>query len=129
MQDPVAQRLGLCLREVAVQGEELEPGQQDARDHGGGQPRLVDLVVVGREMPEAGVLAGADHVLDAGVDPVRGINVGALAAPPFRAGGPVGDPQGVPPAVLGLEKGQLRACGVPEVCPACELQRRATDQL
>jgi hypothetical protein len=32
-------------------------------------------------MPQAGVLPDADHVLDAGVDAVRGVDVGALAAP------------------------------------------------
>ena len=42
VQDPVAQRLGLGFGQVAVQGQQLEPGQQDGRDHGGGQPRGVD---------------------------------------------------------------------------------------
>jgi hypothetical protein len=39
-----------------------------------------------REVPEAGVLAGADHVLDAGVDTVGGFSVGALAPPAPRSG-------------------------------------------
>ena len=37
-------------------------------------------------MPQAGVFAGADDVLDAGVDAVRGVDVGALAAPPSGDG-------------------------------------------
>src|SRR5436190_323228 len=53
----------------------------------------------GREVAQAGVLAGADGVLDPGVDPVGGVDVGALAQPAFRPGRPVGDPQGVAPAV------------------------------
>src|SRR5579859_8138156 len=81
VQDAVAQRLRLCLRELAVQGDELEPGQQDAGGHGCVEPGLVDRIVVRREMSQAGVLPGADDVLDAGVDPVGGVGVGALAAP------------------------------------------------
>ena len=38
-----------------------------------------------------------------------GVDVGALAAPAFRGGGQVGDPQTVAPAAGGLEQGQLRA--------------------
>ena len=60
-------------------------------------------------MSQAGVLPGADHVLDAGVDAVRGVDVGALAAPAPGRGGQVRHPQGVAPAVGGLEQGQLRA--------------------
>ena len=60
-------------------------------------------------MAEPGVLPGADHVLDAGVDPVGGVDVGALAAPAPRGRGQVRRPQGVPPAVFGLEQGELRA--------------------
>src|SRR6266581_2123480 len=54
VQDPVAQGLRLCLREVAVQGDELQPGQQDAAGHGRVEPRLVDLVIVRGEMAEPG---------------------------------------------------------------------------
>src|SRR5690242_10885430 len=39
VQDAVAQRLRLGPGEVAVQGRELQPGQQDAGDHGGVEPR------------------------------------------------------------------------------------------
>ena len=60
-------------------------------------------------MADAAVFPGADRVLDPGLDPVRGVEVGVLAQPPFRAGGPVRGPQGIPPAVPGLEQGQLRA--------------------
>jgi hypothetical protein len=37
VQDPVAQRLRLCLCQVAVEGEELEPGEQDLGHHRGTQ--------------------------------------------------------------------------------------------
>jgi hypothetical protein len=109
VQDAVAQRLRLCSGEVAVQGQELQPGQQDGRDHGGVEPRLIQPVVMRWEMSQAGVLPGADDVLDAGVDAVGGVDVGALAAPAFGGGGQVGDPQAVAPAAGGLEQGQLRA--------------------
>ena len=74
VQDAVAQRLGLGLGQVAVEGEELEPGEQDLRDHRRGQPGLVERVVVGGELADAGVFAGADGVLDPGVDPVAGVD-------------------------------------------------------
>jgi len=60
-------------------------------------------------MSQAGVLAGADGILDAGLDPVGGVDVGVLAQPALGGGGPVGGPQAIPPAVFGLEQGQLRA--------------------
>ena len=59
-------------------------------------------------MSQAGLLAGADDVLDAGAAAVRGVDVGALAAPALRRGGQVGDPPAVAPAAGGLEEGQLR---------------------
>lgn len=62
-------------------------------------------------MPEPGVLAGADDVLDAGVDAVRGVDVGALAAPASRGRGQVRRPEAVAPAVGGLEQGQLQVIG------------------
>jgi hypothetical protein len=40
-------------------------------------------------------------VLDAGVHPVDGVEVGVLPGPAVGIRGPVGDPQGVPPAVAG----------------------------
>jgi len=92
VQDAIAQRLRFRSCEVAVQGQDLQPGQQDAGDHGGVEPCLVQPVVMRGEMPEAGVLPGADDVLDAGVDAVGGVDVGVLAAPAFRHDGQVGDP-------------------------------------
>ena len=56
-------------------------------------------------MSQAGLLAGADDVLDAGAAAVRGVDVGALAAPALRRGGQVGDPPAVAPAAGGLEEG------------------------
>src|SRR3974390_283220 len=109
VQYPVAQGLGLGFGQVTIQGQQLEPGQQDRGDHGGGQPRGVDLEIKRREMSQAGVLAGADGILDAGLDPVGGVDVGVLAQPALGGGGPVGGPQAIPPAVFGLEQGQLRA--------------------
>src|SRR5215471_9896903 len=83
VQDTVAQRLGLGFGQVAVEGEELEPGEQDLRHHGCGQPRLVELVVVGGEPADPGLLAGADGILDPGVHAVAGVDVGVLPAPAF----------------------------------------------
>src|SRR5450755_928528 len=61
------------------------------------------------EMADSAVLPGADRILDPGVDPVGGVDVGGLAEPASGVGEPVRGPQGVPPAVPGLEQGQLRA--------------------
>ena len=63
----------------------------------------------GWEAADAGVLAGADAVFDPGVHAVGGVDAGHLTAPVGCAGGQVGDPQGVPPAVCGFEQGQLGA--------------------
>ncbi len=41
MQDPVAQRFGLCFGEVAVERQQPQPGQQGRGDQGGGEPRAV----------------------------------------------------------------------------------------
>jgi hypothetical protein len=60
-------------------------------------------------MSRPGVLRGADDVLDAGVDAVGGVGVGALAAPAPRLRGEVRGPQRVAPPVGCLEQGQLRA--------------------
>jgi DDE superfamily endonuclease len=67
------------------------------------------LTLKSKEMAQAGLLAGADGVLNPGLDPVGGVDVGGLAQPARGGGGPVGGPQAVPPAVCGLEQGQLRA--------------------
>ena len=58
-------------------------------------------------MPQS--LSGADGVLDPGVDPAGGVDAGVLAAPAGGARGQAGDPQRVPPAVCGLEQGELGA--------------------
>jgi hypothetical protein len=43
---------------------------------------------------QAGILAGADGVLDAGVDPVGSVYVSSLPQPAFRLRRPVRDPVG-----------------------------------
>jgi hypothetical protein len=43
------------------------------------------------------------------VHPVSGVNVGGLAQPAGGGRGPVGHPRAVPPAVVGLEQGELGA--------------------
>ncbi len=60
-----------------------------------------------RPMPQ--FLAGPDAVLDPGVHPVGGVDAGRVGAPAPQRSGQVGDPQAVPPAVFGLEQGQLGA--------------------
>ena len=100
-------RLG--FGQVAVQGQQFQPGEQDLPGHRGGQPGGVDREVMGGEVAQAGVLAGADGVLDPCVNAVGGVDVGSLAHPALGVRGPAGDPQGVPPAVCGLEQGELRA--------------------
>jgi hypothetical protein len=67
VQQPVAQLLGFCGGEGAVEEHGLGPGEQVRGGEGELQPDGVDLEVAGREAAVAGVLAGADAVLDAGV--------------------------------------------------------------
>jgi hypothetical protein len=95
----LAQRFRLGCGEVAVEGEEAEPGEQVAGDGGGLAPGGVDLVVPGREMTQAGGLAAADP----GLGSVAGSGELGLAA--RGAGG--GDL--VPLALVLFEQGQLRA--------------------
>ena len=109
VQDAATQHLGLGLGQVAVEGEQLESGEQDLRHHRRGQPRLVELVIVGGEPADPGRFPGADRVLDPGVHAVAGVDVGVLPAPALRVCGEVGDPQLVVVAVLVLEQGQLGA--------------------
>jgi hypothetical protein len=87
VQDAVAQGLRLGSGEVAVQGDELQPGEQDAGGHGGVEPGGVQSVVTRGEVAEPGVFSGADDVFDAGVDAVGGVGVGALPAPSLVASG------------------------------------------
>ena len=105
----IRQRPGLGAGEVAVQGDEPQPGQQGRGGQGRGQPRGVDREIVRGELADAAVFPGADGVLQACVGSVGGVDVGELAAPAAGAPGQVGDPQGVPPSVLGLEQGELGA--------------------
>jgi hypothetical protein len=91
---PVAQRPGLGSGQVTVQGQELEPGEQDLPGHRRGQPRGVDPEVKGREMADPAVFPGPDRVLDPGLDPVRDVDIGGLAQPASGVRGPVRGPQG-----------------------------------
>jgi hypothetical protein len=72
-------------REFAVQGDELEPGDQCGGDERGGEPGPVDLQRGRRQLADPGVLAGPDAVLDLDVHPVGGVDVGGLAAPAIPA--------------------------------------------
>ena len=109
MQDLVTQGLGLGAGQVAVQGQQPQPGQQGGREQGSDQPRRIDREIVRGKPADAAVLPGADGVLDPGMDPVGGVDVGGIGASAPQAGGQVGHPQAVPPAVLGLEQSQLGA--------------------
>ena len=109
VQDAVAQSLRLGPGQVAVQGEQAEPGQQGRGGEGGGLPRLVHRQRGGRVLADAAVLAGTDGVLDPGVHPVGCVDIGVLAAPAAGGAWQVSDPQGVPPAVFGLGQGELGA--------------------
>src|ERR1700678_855799 len=104
----VPQCPGLCSGQVAVQGQELEPGEEDLGGHRSGQPCLVDLVVVGGEPADTGVLPGADRVLHASMDSMTCVDIGGPATPPLRVLREIGDVQGVPPAILVLEQAELR---------------------
>src|ERR1039458_3494679 len=61
------------------------------------------------EMADSAVLPGVGRTPAPGVDRVAGVDMGALAEPASGVRGPVRGPQGVPPAVPGLEQGPLRA--------------------
>lgn len=105
MQQPVAQLLRLGGGEVAVQEQDPGPGEQVDTGQGQLQPGLVDREVSGREPAEAGVLAAADAVLDAGVCPVAGLQEldGSVT------GRGVGRHDLMPPAFDGVEQRQLGA--------------------
>ena len=92
VQQPVAQRLRLGLREIAVQEQVWGPGDQVNGEHDDGQPSGVDGEAAGREVVEPGVLRRANPVLDPGVRAVSGIETGELP----DAG--VGAERGVAPA-------------------------------
>jgi hypothetical protein len=107
VQDAVAQGLRFGLGEGAVEGEQLEPGEQGRGGQGGGLPGLVYRQRGGGEFADPAVVAGADGIFDLGMPPVSGVDVGGLAQPALGGRGPVGNPQAVSPAVFGLEQGQL----------------------
>ncbi len=67
VQESVAQLLRLRHGVLAVEQQGPGPGEQVDADQGELQPGGVDGEQSGREPAEAGVLAGADPVLDAGV--------------------------------------------------------------
>src|SRR5690606_9407302 len=75
VQEPVAELSGLGGGEVAVQQQELGPGEQVDRGQGQLQPGRVDLEVAGGEAAEAGVFPAADAVLDRGVATVADLQV------------------------------------------------------
>ena len=76
---------GLWSRvQVALQEQGLGPGEQVDADQGAGEPGLVDREPVGGEAADAGVFAGADAVLDAGVSAVAGIEECVLQLPDRR---------------------------------------------
>jgi hypothetical protein len=58
--EKVAQGLGFRAGQVAVEGDEPQPGQQGRGDQGGSQPRGVDPEVGGRKPADAAVFPGAD---------------------------------------------------------------------
>ena len=102
-----SQGLWFCSGQVAVQGDEPQPGQQGRGDQGDGQPRGVHREVVRGEPADPAVLPGTDAVLNPGVHPVGSVDVAQLGAPAAQPGGHVRYPQAVTPAVLGLEQAQL----------------------
>jgi len=69
MQDLVAQSLWFRFGQVAVEGEEPQPGQQITGDGGGLAPGGIDLVDGRWQMSQAGAFRAADPVLDPGLRP------------------------------------------------------------
>ena len=107
VQNAVAERLRLGAGQGAVQGKQPEPGQHGGGGQGGGLPRLVHRQRGGGVLADAAVFPGADGIFDPGMDPLSGVDVGILAQPALGVCGPVRSPQGVPPAVVGLEQREL----------------------
>ena len=62
VQDPVAQALGFGFGEVSGQEEALRPGDQVVRDSDQGEPDLVVVEVVEREVAQPGVFVVADVI-------------------------------------------------------------------
>ncbi len=67
VQQPIAQRFGFGAVQLGIIGTQhrLGQGEQVRGDQGELDPDLVDVLVPGGQVPQAGVLAGADPVLDA----------------------------------------------------------------
>jgi hypothetical protein len=84
-----------CIRlgcgQVAVQGQQFQPGEQDLPGHRGGQPRGVDLEIKGSGPGRSPCRCGWRPRF--GVDPVGGVEIGVLLEPAFGVRGPVGDPK------------------------------------
>ena len=72
VQELVAQLLWFSGGQLPVQEHRLGPGEQVSGGQGELEPDGVDLEVAGGEPAVAGVLAGADAVLDPGVRAVAG---------------------------------------------------------
>ena len=82
VQQPVAQGLGFGPVQVGFVAQEhrLGQGQKVRSDQGELDPDLVDVGVPGGQVPDTGVLAGSDPVLDAGVGAVPGVQEWQLPA-------------------------------------------------
>jgi hypothetical protein len=92
--------------EVAVHGQQLEPGDQVRCDRGELHPGGVDRPFTGRQTAQAGVFGCLDSVLDAGVGAVPG-----LQKPKLSDAG-VGCERLIPITIVGLEQRQLGlGCG------------------
>ena len=101
--------------------------EQVRGDQGEFDPDLVDVLVPRRQVPEAGVLAGPDPVLDAGVRPVPGFQERELPHPGATLDAfEVRDGYRYPlPSVH--HQHRPRAAGVPGSAPSCARPRRGPD--
>src|SRR5215204_3242741 len=70
--------LGSMLAEIAIQGEQPQPGGQVGSNGGDLQPGVIDLVVAGWEAAEPAVLGILDPVLDPGVGAMPRLQEGEL---------------------------------------------------
>ena len=102
VKQPVAQSLGLGDRELTVKADQLRPREEVLGDQRDLQPGLVVLEGVVGEVAHAGVLAGADAVLDPRAAAVAQLQRGDVLAVL------VGEEAGVPVAVF-VEDRELRA--------------------
>src|SRR5665213_2989320 len=110
VQDAIAERLRLGLRERTVETDELGPGEERAGDEGDLQPRrIAHDVLEGKVLQSAG-LPVPDPILDAGMSTVAELECRDLA----RSG--VGDATGVAEALADVEQRELRT-GVRTLAP------------